>query len=86
MRIAVKCRQCGESVREGDFCYRLNGDYWCRSCISRAAVIAAEERTPMEVRVLAKRHTGRFREREIHLQDRIHTGKEGADGSCRKNW
>ncbi|MBR5446735.1 MAG: hypothetical protein IKV57_11465 [Clostridia bacterium] len=86
MGIAGTCRQCGENVQAGDFCYRLSGDYWCCGCIRRAAVIASEERIPPETAVRTYRRTGRFREREIGLQTRIHTGKKGAEGACRKSW
>jgi hypothetical protein len=86
MGIAGKCRQCGENVLTGDFCYRLNGDYWCRNCITRSAVIAAGERRSTAPPVRGETHTGRFREREIGLMPRTHTGKKGGDGACRKSW
>ncbi|MBR4961898.1 MAG: hypothetical protein IKY52_13470 [Clostridia bacterium] len=83
-----KCKRCGEGVLAGDFCYRIGSDYWCRSCISRAAVIAAEERPRPAPYIMGERFTGRYREREIGLGHHQNTGteREGANGSCRKSW
>lgn len=83
MRIAGRCRRCGDEVLTGDFCYRIGDDYWCRDCVSRAAVIAAEEKRPPALRILGERRIGQYREREITVWRS--QGKEGENTLCRRN-
>ncbi|MBQ8400433.1 MAG: hypothetical protein IJX14_00740 [Clostridia bacterium] len=68
--IVGSCGRCGEEILEGDFCYRIGDGYWCRECVSRAAVIAADferRRSGRSLPVCGQRLCGRYREREIGL-------------------
>lgn len=60
------CVGCGDGIEEGEFCYWIGEQYFCRSCIERSALIAGEEyRMRGGFRRQYVRQIGCFREEEM---------------------
>lgn len=43
-RCAVRCRECGETLYDGDMAYLIGGRYYCVSCVDDALVVCCDSK------------------------------------------